>query len=479
MKYQHQHQHYFCFLVLLVAVLQSAPSCHGFVGFPQSKSRRPALQAVFSTKEPIGKKRESKTTNANTKSNTNTNTSDMLELRADIERMREEAAMRLEALSEKLILVTAASQKKQVAAETTDSESDQQHKNENQDLPIIASLTAPATSSTAHDVGRVNLDDAKTMENLTEIAGAFERDMHLLNQKKDVKAAAAATQKKNHQKQSIDQRHPLKLLDDTRWRMMLNVHRVRGTWMPKTWGASGDHLRMKFEVEFTTEELYEREDFFNGLSDGSKVLRIVHNEATLAPTMTEGGKTIRIVDGGWRVCPNEGPLGTAILRWYFDVEEQASHLGSDIYLPKGRIYGTCGYFPMIGRSNVDGRGTSKRDFYQKELRQMEVKYLSLKGEMDKDTNLVSLDKFKRFQEMREVRQEAHKVKRTIDEEIVKEPTKDTLRLSRDQTVGLTHEGGICCKKQNGLAQEYHILGKFELGSIDNRDHSDYRELLRP
>jgi len=478
-----QQQHYFfCFLVLLAVVLQSAPSCHGFVGFPQSKSRRPALQAIFSTKEPIGKKKSKTTTttttadvdNNNNNSNSNNNNSDILELRADIERMREEAAMRLEALNEKLILVTASSQKKQEAADLETTESSDQHKD---NLPIIASLTAPRTSSTAHDVNRVNLDDAKTMENLTEIAGAFERDMHLLNQKKDAKAAAAT--KKSHEKQSIDQRHPLKLLDDTRWRMMLNVHRVRGTWMPKTWGASGGHLRMKFEVEFTTEELYEREDFFNGLSDGSKVLRIVHNEATLAPTMTEGGKTIRIVDGGWRVCPNEGPLGTAILRWYFDVEEQASHLGSDIYLPKGRVYGTCGYFSMIGRSNVDGRGTSKRDFYQKELRQMEVKYLSLKGAMDKDTNLVSLDKFKRFQEMREVRQEALKVKRTIDEEIVKEPTKDTLRLSRDQTVGLTHEGGICCKKQNGLAQEYHILGKFELASIDNRDHSDYRDLLRP
>jgi hypothetical protein len=445
-------QHSLFFLVLLVQ-LQWAPSCYGFVGFPQSKSRRPTLQAVFSTKL-FGKKSNHKTAD------------DMVELRADIERMREEATMRLEALNEKLIL---ASQKNQEAAET-ETKTESEHK---ENLPIIASLTAPATSSTAH-ADRVNLDDAKTMENLTEIAGTFERDMHLLNQKKDLKAAKLTEKEK-----PIDQRHPLKLLYDTRWRMMLNVHRVRGTWMPKTWGASGDHLRMKFEVEFTTEELYEREDFFNGLSDGSKVLRIVHNEATLAPTMTEGGKTIRIVDGGWRVCPMDGPLGTAILRWYFDVEEQASHLGSDIYLPKGRVYGTCGYFPMIGRSNVDGRGTSKRDFYQKELRQMEVKYLSLKGEMDNDTNLVSFDKYKRFQEMREVRQEAQKIKRIIDEEVVREPTKDTLRLSRDQTVGLTHEGGICCKKQNGLAQEYHILGKFELASIDNRDHSDYRDLLRP
>jgi len=175
----------------------------------------------------------------------------------------------------------------------------------------------------------------------------------------------------------------------------------------------------------------------------------------------------------------EGPLGTAILRWYFDIEEEASHLGSDIYLPAGRVYGTCGYFPMTSRSNVDGRGTSKREFYKQELRQMEVKYLSLKGEMDADPDFLSLDKFNRFQEMREIRTEAKKIKRTIDEECIREPTKDSLRLSRDQTVGLTQEGGICCKKQNGLSQEYHILGKFEVASIENREHSSYRDALHP
>ena len=70
-------------------------------------------------------------------------------------------------------------------------------------------------------------------------------------------------------------------------------------------------------------------------------------------------------------------------------------------------------------------------------------------------------------------------KKTIDEEFIKEPTKDSLRLSRDQAVGLTQEGGICCKKQNGLALEYHILGKFEIASIENREHSDYKDILRP
>jgi len=369
--------------------------------------------------------------------------------------------MRLEALNEKLYLT---------AQQETKNGDDAEIAVKQQKPPIIASLTAPSTSSTArHD--RINLEDAKTMDNLIEVADTFERDMHLLNQKEDLKSRSAVL--------AAEKPHPLKLLDDTRWRLSLNVHRVQGTWMPKTWGVSGDKLRLKVEVEFTTEELYEREDFFNGLSDGSKVLRIVKNEASMGPTMKDGAKMIRVVNGGWRVCPMEGPLNTAILRWYFDVEEEARHLGSDIYLPAGRVYGTCGYFPMIGRSNVDGRGNSKREVYQQELRQMEVKYLSLKEEMDRDTDLVSVDKYKRFMEMQNVRKDAKGIKRTIDRELRKEPPKSSLRLSRDQSVGLTPEGGICCKKQNGLTQEYHILGKFEVASIDNRDHSDYRDILRP
>ena len=438
---------HYCYFFL--TLLQFAPSCRGFVESPPLTRRRPTLPTVFSS-QPFRENRNHK------------NTDDMTELRADIERLRQEAFLRLEALHEKLILTS---------QQNTDigDEAAKQHHQQRENPPIIASLTAPSSSSTSrHD--RVNLEDIKTMENLTDIAEEFERDMHLLNQKQELKSRSAALA-------AVEKPHPLKLLDDTRWRISLDVHRVRGTWMPKTWGASGEKLRLKLDVEFTTEELYEREDFFNGLSDGSKVLRVVQNEAFMAPTMTEGGKSIRVVNGGWRVCPMEGPLNTAILRWFFDVEEEARHLGSDIYLPAGRVYGTCGYFPIIGRSNVDGK--SKREVYQQELRQMEAKYRSIHEEQESDTDLISMDKFMRFQEMRKVRNEAAKVVKTIADELKREPPKSSLRLSRDQKVGLSREGGLCCKKQNGLTQEYHILGKFEIASIENRDSSDYRKLLRP
>mmetsp|Transcript_15369 Transcript_15369/g.35219 ORF Transcript_15369/g.35219 Transcript_15369/m.35219 type:complete len:468 (-) Transcript_15369:292-1695(-) len=405
---------------------------------------------------------------ANTKTDTNT---DIVQMRADIERMREEAAQRLEALNEKLVVVS--KQKEAEAREAT--KADQTKKATLRTVlsnPLTAALTNPTTTTTNQKQNQktsaVRDTTATTsVEHLAEIADAFERDMKDLNAARDESTTTHTI------------RHPLKLLDDTRWRLVLNVGRVPGTWMPKTWGASGEKLRLKLEVEFTSEELYEREDFFGGLSDGSKVLRVVHNEASLSPSMTEGGKTVRVTSGGWKVAPHEGPLGTAVLRFYFDIEEETRHLGSDVYLPKGRVYGTCGYFPLTARSNVDGRGTSKRELYEQEFRQLEVRYRSLRSAMERDHDLVSFDKLKRFKEMRDIQKSARKVRATIDEEWIREPNKSSLRMSRDQSVGLTQNGGICLKKQNGLAQEYHVLGGFEVAAMENRDHSDYKDSLLP
>ena len=397
----------------------------------------------------------------------------MTAMRADIERMREEAAQRLEALNEKLIVVSKQKEEQEAEAE------------------------AEAAKATKNNNKK---KEKQTMESLTEIADAFERDMNRINSKLASKlfpeedeeeeiyitttTTTTTTTTDNtttRQKQQQQQQHPLKLLDDTRWRLMLNVGRVPGTWMPKTWGASGEKLHLKLEVEFTAEELYEREDFFNGLSDGSKVLRVIKNEASLAPCMTEGGRTVRVVDGGWRVASHEGPLGTSVLRFYFNIEEETRHLGSDVYLPCGRVYGTCGYFPMTARSNVDGRGTSRKENYKQELRQLEVNYQSLQSDMDRDPDLVSFDKLKRFTKMRDIRRDVKNIRMAIDEERIREPKKSALRLSQDSSVGLTQEGGICCKTitQHGLSYEYHILGKFQAASMENREHSDYRDVLLP
>jgi len=490
-------KHIVCSSLLLLLLVAMEPPSHALV-LP-SLSKLTNKMRLFSTPTPIPKKPHQKST------------SDVMltEMRADIERMKKEAAERLEVLNEKLIVVSKQKEEEEKARaierqqqrhatrtlllETNEKEKQnrkkqkQKQKQFHQD-PALALDPTPAESSSVFE-----LDDAKALESLTEMADEFQRDMGRLDSASTTGDAvdsettlaataistATATATATPPAVVVDPRHPLKLLDDTRWRLCLNVGRVPGTWMPKTWGASGDKLHLKLEVEFTSDELYEQEAFFNGISDGSKVLRVVHHEAALAPSMNEGGKAVRISDGGWKVCPKEGPLGTHILRFYFDVEEEARHLGSDVYLPKGRVFGTCGYFPMIHRSNVDGMRTSKRELYQQELRQMEVKFQSLQNELSNHQDWFSLSTWKCYGELRDLQKDVRKIRKALDEETVREPKKSSLRLSRDQSVGLTREGGICCKKATGLSDEYHILGRFEVASIENREHSDYRDALRP
>lgn len=111
------------------------------------------------------------------------------------------------------------------------------------------------------------------------------------------------------------------------------------------------------------------------------------------------------------------------------------------------------------------------------MREIEVQYEALANENGLDTDLVSWKKFQRSKKMMDLRMAATKLNTKLHEAHVREPDKALLRVSQDQSVGLTREGGVCCKVHKGLAIEYHILGKFEIASMTNREHMDYRDLL--
>jgi len=560
---------------------------------------------------------------------TATTTPDFVEIREDIQRMKEEAAQRLDVLSERFKEVEtmrsssrssrSASQGEAVPATATEKattvETDLEEPSPSSvDVDVDVDVTAADADANTSSLSTSSKSKSKLEQSLTDKADEFDHDMKeffassslLWSTSKTKKvettpasskstsssssspspssSSTSTTQKrtsvadlypKQHQQkqhsikpnapeaavvesastsptttmekememddQKLQQHHPLKLLDDTRWRMMFNVGRVPGTWMPKTWGASGETMNLKLELEFTSEELYEREDFFHSQSDGTKIVKVVHNKAYMSPkSLTEGEKAIRVTDGGWKIMEHDGPLGTSVLRFYFNVEEEARHLGSDVYLPQGRVYGTCGYFPMMTRSSssspavssslsvstTGGGGLSKREVYENELKQLEVRYQNFKTERDnlshnnnyedrhttdtiKNSNSNEYDdaaddadssnssllkwsiaslpimqtpfirKLTLTKKMLDLQEEAIFIQKLIEEQRVKEPSKDTLRLSQDQLVGLTKEGGICCKKTKGLSQEYRILGKFTAASMQNRDHSNYNDVLRP
>jgi hypothetical protein len=132
-----------------------------------------------------------------------------------------------------------------------------------------------------------------------------------------------------------DNRNRIELLHGTTWKITLNIGREPGTWMPKSWGESGERLLLNLIVEFSPEQLYEREEFLASMS-GAKVLKIIDSELTVGPSLKEGSRKIAVKDGGWRIAPVEGPAETDLLRFYVEIEEDAQHNGCDVYCPKVR-----------------------------------------------------------------------------------------------------------------------------------------------
>lgn len=394
------------------------------------------------------------------------------EMKEDIARMREEAIKRLELLNEQLHQAeTEWKDQKDLETSTNKEVIRVQQVPSSSSMPTTTSSSFPVVSTPTPTPNKKVEDiyaDMESQQIEALMKARMERDkLHFLDPVVPVKASPTIPESPASAN--------LKLLDNTRWRLMLNIGREPGTWMPKTWGVSGDRLRMHMELEFAPDQLYEREEFLNGVS-GAKVLKIVHGLGDLAPSMQHGGRQVRLKEtGGWRVAPNEGPMGTSVLRFYFDLEEETRHAGSDVYCPAGRIYCTCGYFPLLER-HQQGH-VSEKESLKKEMREIEVQYEALANENGLDTDLVSWKKFQRSKKMMDLRMAATKLNTKLHEAHVREPDKALLRVSQDQSVGLTREGGVCCKVHKGLAIEYHILGKFEIASMTNREHMDYRDLL--
>ncbi|KAL3823590.1 hypothetical protein ACHAXA_005571 [Cyclostephanos tholiformis] len=258
-------------------------------------------------------------------------------------------------------------------------------------------------------------------------------------------------------------------LDGTRWRVSLDVGREPGTWMPAEWGRSGKRINLSFVAEFAPSISYDRDDM---------VLRVVDGIATLGPSVSEGRRSYAVRDGGWRVARGEGPMGTDILRFYVEVvDDRIMHADGDVYLPGGRVYCSCGYFPFFP-GNVKDLSTSSSSFSASsslnsarealigELMNIEERMTKLKKKKDGIRNPFDLDGIKISSELSRLKREARIVNGKLNFKAVTEPDPRLLRFSKDGDIGLTKEGGVCCQVNKGPIVEYHILGRFSIASVD-------------
>lgn len=262
----------------------------------------------------------------------------------------------------------------------------------------------------------------------------------------------------NYPPTGINSKDDYDLLVGTDWRILLNAGREPGTWMPKTWGVSGERLLINLEVIFEDEQLYEREEFLGSVGE-ARVLKVLNKELTLGPSVREGSRAYKVRDGGWRIAKGAGPMGTDLLRFYVECGEEIRHKGGDVYVPAGRIYGTCGYFPMN-----HPRSWLKADL-ERQLDELMEKAQEKNEEMEKQGPF-SFKRMALYRELVQMTIDTQSIRNRLKEAKVRDPDMSLLRLSKARDVGLTREGGICCKVRKGVGYEYHILGRFNINSSD-------------
>jgi len=181
----------------------------------------------------------------------------------------------------------------------------------------------------------------------------------------------------------------------------------------------------------------------------------VDNEIRLSPSVTEGERIFKVKDGGWQISQGDGPLGTNVLRFYVEVDEEITHTGSDVVVPQGRIYCSCGYF-VTGNKDSD---SSMKETLEQELKGIEEKMNQLQDQKSQ-LGFFNLDGIKLSREMSKLDKQAERVVGQLNYAAITEPESRILRFSNDGTVGLTKEGGVCCQVRKGPLLEYHILGRF-------------------
>jgi chaperonin cofactor prefoldin len=255
------------------------------------------------------------------------------------------------------------------------------------------------------------------------------------------------------------------LLDETSWKISLSIGREPGTWMPKDWGKSGQRLNLSFTADFTPSQLFDRDDFFRGGYTNAKVLNVESNEIILGPSLSEGQRTFKVKNGGWQVTRGDGPMGTDLLRFFVEVDEVITHTGSDVYIPKGRIYCSCGYFPFIN-TNKDGMKDNVKD----EIKQIEKQIIQLQKKKDDIKNPFNLEGIKLSSEIFKLNQDLDMLNQRLSFAMARQPDKQLLRYSPDGDVGLTKEGGVCCEVKKGPVVEYHILGRFGIASAQKEEN---------
>mmetsp|Transcript_20064 Transcript_20064/g.44682 ORF Transcript_20064/g.44682 Transcript_20064/m.44682 type:complete len:466 (+) Transcript_20064:53-1450(+) len=254
-----------------------------------------------------------------------------------------------------------------------------------------------------------------------------------------------------------------KALVGTYWKVALDIGREPGTWMPSDWGVSGQRLMLQLQIQFRDDFVVgSREDFLG--DRGGSLVHVVQNDGVVGPTLSQSGEHVRFKDGAWTISRGEGPAGTDLLRFYVELEEKVER--GDVYCPAGKIFLTCGYF------DIAHRGHSRKRDLEKKLEDLADEHNNILDALNEE-GFFSLKRMQTWTLLQQKKADIEKTKDQLQRIMVMEPDMNLLRLSRKRDIGITNEGGACCKVKKGAGYyEYHILGKFQAASVEHGEDTE-------
>jgi hypothetical protein len=291
----------------------------------------------------------------------------------------------------------------------------------------------------------------------------------------------------------------LDLLDDTVWKIVFSIGREAGTWMPKTWAASGDRLYFQCTVEFSSEALPPLspgdDSFFQAPTGTAKLLKVTDAFIMPCPKARPssdcflGRRPLPVLPtGAYKVCRGQGPAGTDLLRFYIQLTEPIANY-DDVTVPSGRIYGTCGYFASTPATPHSAEATTTdsmshrpamrlRDVKQQQHDKAMQEYIDKQLEAEADNRpLWDPGHWRKVQAAWQAKRKTEATAAQLQTARLRDPERSKLRFTADESVGLTAEGGVCCKVHHGLALEYHILGRLQVACLAQEPGSSGNEAV--
>jgi hypothetical protein len=387
------------------------------------------------------------------------------ELIHDIEVMEDEAKHRLHNLVEQMDELQAFQTTNTSTSSSTSSAQQLQKEHHATTEQAAATNTETRTDPIEKTVQQVHLSaSAVAPGKAKEEEGEDNQQRQHQEERRSKQVTRTTTQPPEQQQQQqsrkelvIVRSRPLDLLGDTSWKIVFDIGREQGTWMPAQWGKSGSHLRVEIHCTFSssTAVANTKDPFFSHSTEPVRCIQI--EEAFVWPTTVGVGRRPLKIDpqaGRYQVCPGVGPAGTDLLRLMIPIPVDLKK--DDITLNAGPVYGTTGYFghPDEGRQQIINTVQQEYDHCLAECAKLQ-------------RELLATDNFVAWCRARHAVWTAERaLDRAVDRMTMAGhhyPDHAHMRTDPSGRVGLAKEGGLCVSVHTGVAMEYHILGRMEVG----------------